>query len=77
MYCDMVVAGGPDDMTLLAPLEVDKAASEVVEAIELLEPRRLVDSDELPPNPVNPSVAGLDSSGKRRPVRVNFESHIR
>lgn len=48
------------------------------EAIELSEPRRLVEvTENVPPNPEKPSVAGLDSSGNRRPVRVILESHMR
>ena len=44
---------------------------------ELADPLRLVEVDNLPPKPENPWVAGLDSSGNRSPVRVNFESHMR
>jgi hypothetical protein len=60
--------GRPEDMKLLAALDVDTAASDPDEAIELAEPRRLVDADvEAPPKPENPSldIAGRDSSRKR------------
>ena len=50
---------------------------EDIEATELADPLRLVEVEEVPPKPEKPSVAGLDSSGNRSPVRVNFESHIR
>jgi hypothetical protein len=61
---------------LLAILEPGAAADDS-DATELAEPLRLVDVEEVPPKPENPSVAGLDSSGKRRPVRVSFDSHMR
>jgi hypothetical protein len=59
---------GPEDIKLLATLDVDTAPSDADEAIELSEPRRLVDAHiEDPPKPENPSLdmAGRDSSGKR------------
>jgi hypothetical protein len=41
------------------------------------DPLRLVDvEDDPPPKPENPSFAGLDSSGKSRPVRVILLNHI-
>jgi hypothetical protein len=66
-------------MKLLATLDVETAASDADDAIELAEPRRLVEVDVDPPKPVNPSVdiAGRDSSGNNNPVLVIFESHIR
>ena len=36
-----------------------------------------VEDDPLPPKPENPSFAGLDSSGKSRPVRIILLNHIR
>jgi hypothetical protein len=60
--------GGPEDMKLLATLDDDTTASDADEAIELAEPRRLVEAElEAPPKPENPSldIAGRDSSGKR------------
>ena len=60
-------------------LDVETIASEDddAEAIELLEPRRLVEVDDAPPKPEKSSVAGRDSSGNRWPVLVIFESHMR
>jgi hypothetical protein len=55
-------------MKLLATLDVDTAASDDDEAMELAEPRRLVEAElEAPPKPEKPSLdmAGRDSSGKR------------
>ena len=53
------------------------AAAEVVLEIDESEPLRLVDADdEPPPKPEKPSVAGLDSSGKSRPVLVILLNHI-
>lgn len=71
-----LAVAGAEDMTLLAKLDVETAASDASEAIELADPRRLVD-DDAPPKPANPEVADRDSSGNRRPVLVIFESHIR
>jgi hypothetical protein len=64
-------------MELLAILEVETETSDEDDAIELLEPRRLVEVEDPPPNPENPSLAGRDSSGNKRPVLVIFDSHIR
>ena len=44
---------------------------------ELMDPRRLVDVDDGPPNPEKPSFAGRDSSGNRSPVLVTLDNHIR
>jgi hypothetical protein len=72
--------GAPEDIKLLATLEpdVEIAVSDADDAIELAEPRRLVDVDD-PPNPEKPSfeTAGRDSSGNKYPVLVIFESHMR
>jgi hypothetical protein len=74
------VVGAPEDIKLLAILETDVeiAVSDADDAIELAEPRRLVDVDD-PPNPEKPSfeTAGRDSSGNKYPVLVIFESHMR
>jgi hypothetical protein len=67
------VAGSP---RLLASLD-GGLGFEDTEATELADPRRLVEVDDVPPKPEKPSVAGLDSSGNRSPVRVSFESHMR
>jgi hypothetical protein len=71
--------GAPEDMKLLAMLDVEATASndDVADATELLEPRRLVEVDDAPPKPEKPSFAGRDSSGNRWPVLVIFESHMR
>lgn len=76
MYCVLAV---PEDMKLLAILDVERPAceDEDVVPIELLEPRRDIDVDDVPPKPEKPSFDGRDSSGKRRPVLVIFESHMR
>lgn len=50
--------------------------TEVVLEIDDPDPLRLVDVEEDPPNPENPWFAGLDSSGKSRPVRVILLNHI-
>ena len=73
------VAGVPGDMKLPAILDVETASSDNIDddATELLEPRRLVEVDDDPPNPEKPPLAGRDSSGNRRPVLVIFESHMR
>jgi hypothetical protein len=71
------VVGAPDDIKLLAMLDVEPAASDDADATELPEPRRLVEVDDAPPKPENPSIADRDSSGNRRPVLVIFESHMR
>jgi hypothetical protein len=78
MYMCFVVIG-PADMKLLARLDVETAASDDddADATELMEPRRLVEVDDIPPKPEKSSVAGRDSSGNRRPVLVIFESHMR
>jgi hypothetical protein len=50
---------------------------EVVLEIDDADPLRLVDvEDDPPPKPEKPSLAGLDSSGKSRPVRVILLNHI-
>jgi hypothetical protein len=46
------------------------------EATELTDPLLLEDVDDVPPKPVNPSVAALDSSGNNSPVLVILDSHI-
>jgi hypothetical protein len=66
------------DSPRLLELLDDSTAFEAIEETELSEPLRLVAVDEVPPpNPEKPSVAGFDSSGKRRPVLVIFLSHMR
>ena len=56
---------------------VEAPPREVSLEIDDPDPLRLVDvEDDAPPKPENPSVAGLDSSGKSRPVRVILLSHI-
>jgi hypothetical protein len=56
---------------------VEPAPSEAVLEIDDSDPLRLVDvEDDPPPKPENPSFAGLDSSGKSRPVRVILLNHI-
>jgi hypothetical protein len=56
---------------------VEPALKEVVLEIDDADPLRLVDvEDDPPPKPENPSFAGLDSSGKSRPVRVILLNHI-
>ena len=56
---------------------VEPRPREEVLEIDDPEPLRRVDvDDELPPKPENPSFAGLDSSGKSRPVRVILLNHI-
>ena len=67
-----------DSARLLAELDKgpgfeDTETTELTDALPLVE----VDDDDMPPNPEKPSVAGLDSSGNRSPVRVSFESHMR
>lgn len=67
-----------DSGRLLATLDKDPGfedteATELTDALPLVE----VDDDDVPPKPKKPSVAGLDSSGNRSPVRVSFESHMR
>jgi hypothetical protein len=58
-------------------LAVESTSREVVLEVDDPDPLRLVDADDLTPNPENPSVAGLDSSGKSKPVRVILLNHIR
>jgi hypothetical protein len=56
---------------------VEPPPKEVVLEIDDPDPLRLVDvEDDPPPKPENPSFAGLDSSGKSRPVRVILLNHI-
>lgn len=56
---------------------VEPPPKEVVLEIDDPDPLRLVDvEDDPPPKPENPSVAGLDSSGKSKPVRVILLNHI-
>ena len=56
---------------------VDPPPKEVVLEIDDPDPLRLVDvEDDPPPKPKNPPFAGLDSSGKSRPVRVILLNHI-
>ena len=56
---------------------VELALKEAVLEIDDADPLRLVDvEDGPPPKPENPSFAGLDSSGKSRPVRVILLNHI-
>jgi len=56
---------------------VESPPKEVVLEIDDRDPLRLVDvEDDPPPKPENPSFAGLDSSGKSRPVRVILLNHI-
>ena len=56
---------------------VETLPKEVVLEIDDSDPLRLVDvEDDPPPKPENPSFAGLDSSGKSRPVRVILLNHI-
>ena len=56
---------------------VEAPPKEVVLEIDDADPLRLVDvEDDPPPKPENPSFAGLDSSGKSRPVRVILLNHI-
>lgn len=66
--------------TSTAEDDVDPAAEpppkEVVLETDDVDPLRLVDVDDEPPKPENPSVAGLDSSGKSNPVRVILLNHI-
>ena len=77
------LGGGPEDMKLLSRLDfeivVPASEADEADAIELPEPRRLVEVDDAPPKPANPWLlfAARDSSGNRRPVLVIFESHIR
>jgi len=84
----VVVTGGAgcgefsDSRRLLTRLDEAAAldgvpASDDTEATELMEPLRLLGADDVPPKPLNPSVAGRDSSGNNSPVLVIFESHIR
>lgn len=63
-------------LLLLATL-AEAPKFEDAEATELVDPLRLGEVDDGPPKPEKPMVAGLDSSGKRSPVRVSFESHMR
>ncbi len=65
-----------DSPLLLETLD-DGPKLEDSDATELADPLRLVEVDNLPPKPENPWVAGLDSSGNRSPVRINFDSHMR
>jgi hypothetical protein len=56
---------------------VEPRPKEVVLEMDDSDPLRLVGvEDDPPPKPENPSVAGLDSSGKSRPVRVILLNHI-
>ena len=56
---------------------VEPPSKEVVLEIDAPDPLRLVDvEDDPPPKLDNPSFAGLDSSGKSRPVRVILLNHI-
>ncbi len=56
---------------------VESPPKGVVLEVDDPDPLRLVDvEDDSPPRPENPSFAGLDSSGKSRPVRVILLSHI-
>lgn len=56
---------------------VEPLLKEVVLAVDDPDPLRLVDvEDDTSPKPEKPSFAGLDSSGKSRPVRVIFLNHI-
>ena len=56
---------------------VEPPPKEVVLEIDDPDPLRLVDvEDDPPPKPENASFAGLDSSGKSRPVRVILLNHI-
>lgn len=56
---------------------VEAPSNEVVLEIDDSDPLRLVDvENDPPPKPENPSFAGLDSSGKSRPVRVILLNHI-
>ena len=56
---------------------VEPPPKEVVLENDDPDPLRLVDvEDDAPPKPENPSFAGLDSSGKSRPVRVILLNHI-
>jgi hypothetical protein len=66
-------------MKLLAGLDAKVVESAEVDTdpIELSDPRRLVDVDAAPPNPVKPREAGCDASGNKRPVLVILESHMR
>jgi hypothetical protein len=55
---------------------VEPAPKEAVLEIDDADPLRLVDVEDDPPKPENPSFAGRDSSGKSRPVRVILLNHI-
>jgi hypothetical protein len=74
MYFEVGTAGA---VKLLAMLDTEAPASEDDDATELAEPRRLVEVDDAPPKPENPSLAALDSSGNKYPVLVIFDSHMR
>jgi len=65
-----------DSPRLPATLDNDPGVEDI-DATELADPLRLVEVDDVPPKPEKPSVAGLDSSGNKSPVRVSFESQMR
>jgi hypothetical protein len=73
-YC---VVDAPEDIKLLVTLDVEATESDDDDAIELPEPRRLIEVVDVLSKPEKPSVAGRDSSGNKRPVLIIFESHIR
>ena len=62
--------------TALTP-EVDALGGGSCEGGHGFEAVRLVEVDDVPPKPEKASLAGLDSSGNRSPVRVIFERHMR
>lgn len=79
-FCGQLVLINADwsGLLLLAMLG-DVSKFEDTEATELVDPLRLVEVEvgDKPPKPEKPEVAGFDSSGNRRPVRVSFDSHMR